>query len=294
MSTEALSVQDWGEPEEHRVPLLEDLTVVVPARNAEHLLDECLGGLRKAGPAEVIVVDGQSGDETARLARALGARVLSDEGRGLPAARALGARTAKTRYVALVDADVVIPDGALEALLDEFKAGGYTALQAGLHSVGGPGYWGRALAYHHRTGRSKNWFGVVATIFERHTLLEHGFDDRFLSGEDIDLRWRLKRAGAKIGVSKRTIVEHRFDDTFAFALGQWLADGKGLARMTEGHGKKGRILLGLPLAAGIRGALLCLLRLQPQWVPYYALFAFFNYVGIGAELFTRRQKARRR
>jgi len=292
VSTEAISVQGWEEPERHPRPLLEDLTVVVPARNAEHLLDECLDGLRKAGPAEVIVVDGQSGDETARLARALGARVLSDEGRGLPAARALGARSARTRYVALVDADVVIPDGALEALLEEYKAGGYTALQAGLHSTGGPGYWGRALAYHHRNGRSKNWFGVVATIFERHTLLEHGFDDRFLSGEDIDLRWRLKRAGAKIGVSKRTIVEHRFDDTFAFALGQWLADGKGLARMVEGHGRKAQVLLGLPLAAGIRGSLLALVRAQPQWIPYYALFTVFNYVGIGAQLFTRRQRTR--
>jgi glycosyltransferase involved in cell wall biosynthesis len=289
VSMEALSASAWGDPEGTSEPALQDLTVVIPARNAEHLLDHCLGALRKTGTAEVIVVDGQSGDETARLARALGARVLSDEGRGLPAARAMGARAAKTKYVALVDADVVIPQGALAALFAEFHAGEYTALQAGLHSVGGPGYWGRALAYHHRTGRSKNWFGVVATIFERHTLLEHGFDTRFLSGEDVDLRWRLKRAGAKIGVSKRAIVEHRFDDSFAFALGQWLADGRGLARMVDGHGRRGQLLLGLPLAAGIRGALLTVLRAQPQWLPYYALFAVFNYVGIGAELFARRR-----
>ncbi len=288
VSMEALSVQSWEEPEGTPEPALADLTVVIPARNAEHMLDHCLGALRKSGAAEVIVVDGQSGDETARLARALGARVLSDEGRGLPAARAIGARAAKTKYVALVDADVVIPEAALAELFAEFQAGGYTALQAGLHSVGGPGYWGRALAYHHRTGRSKNWFGVVATIFERHTLLEHGFDTRFLSGEDIDLRWRLKRAGAKIGVSKRTIVEHRFDDTFAFALGQWLADGHGLARMLDGHGSRAKVLLGLPLAAGIRGALMAILRAQPQWLPYYALFVIFNYVGIAAELFARR------
>ena len=290
MSMDALPARIWDqEPQPVGEDIaLHDLTVVVPARNAEHLLEGCLGGIRRAGPAEYIVVDGQSGDETARLARALGARVLSDEGRGLSAARAIGARAAKTKYVALVDADVVIPEGALAELFAEFQAGGYTALQAGLHSVGGPGYWGRALAYHHRTGRSKNWFGVVATIFERHTLLEHGFDTRFLSGEDIDLRWRLKRAGAKIGVSKRTIVEHRFDDTFAFALGQWLADGHGLARMVDGHGRRGQLLLGLPLGAGIRGALLAVLRAQPQWLPYYVLFVLFNYVGIGAELFARR------
>jgi len=293
VSMEALSVQSWEEPEGTPEPALADLTVVIPARNAEHMLDHCLGALRKTGAAEVIVVDGQSGDETARLARALGARVLSDEGRGLPAARAIGARAAKTKYVALVDADVVIPEGALAELFAEFQAGGYTALQAGLHSVGGPDYWGRALAYHHRTGRSKNWFGVVATIFERHTLLKHGFDTRFLSGEDIDLRWRLRRAGAKIGVSKRVIVEHRFDDTFAFALGQWLADGKGLARMLDGHGARSRLLLGLPLAAGLRGAVLSLLKLQARWIPYFALFTLFNYVGIAAEL-VRQQRVRSR
>jgi len=291
MSTEALPARDWdaepsGAQAQHP---LHDLTVVIPARNSEHLLDECVGAVRRNGPAEYIVVDGQSGDETARLARALGARVLSDEGRGLPAARALGAAAAHTRYVALVDADVVMPDGALGALLDEFKAGGYTALQAGLHSVGGPGYWGQALAWHHRTGRSRNWFGVVATIFERDTLLEHGFDARFMSGEDIDLRWRLKRAGAKIGVSKRVVVEHRFEDTFAFALGQWLADGRGLARMLEGHGQKSKVLLGLPLAAGLRGIALSLLRLQPRWIPYFGLFMVFNYVAIATELIARRR-----
>ena len=295
MSMEALSARAWeDEPDPERGTIaLPDLTVVVPARNAEHLLEECLGGIRRAAPAEYIIVDGQSGDETARLARALGARVLSDEGRGLPAARALGAAAARTRYVALVDADVVMPDGALAALLDEFLAGGYTALQAGLHSVGGPGYWGAALAWHHRHGRSKRWFGVVATIFERKTLLDHGFDARFLSGEDIDLRWRLRRAGAKIGVSKRVIVEHRFDDTFAFALGQWLADGKGLARMLAGHGSRSRLLLALPFGAGLRGALLSLLRGQPRWIPYFVLFTLFNYVGIGAEL-VRRQRVTRR
>jgi glycosyltransferase involved in cell wall biosynthesis len=295
VSMEAVSARLWGdEPEPEREAIaLHDLTVVIPARNAEHLLEGCLGAIRRARPAEYIVVDGQSGDETARLAGALGARVLSDEGRGLPAARALGAAAAHTRYVALVDADVVIPDGALAALLDEFLAGGYTALQAGLHSVGGPGYWGRALAWHHRHGRSKRWFGVVATIFERTTLLEHGFDARFLSGEDIDLRWRLRRAGAKTGVSKRVVVEHRFDDTFAFALGQWLADGKGLARMLDGHGARSRLLLGLPLAAGLRGAVLSLLKLQARWIPYFALFTLFNYVGIAAELL-RQQRVKSR
>jgi glycosyltransferase involved in cell wall biosynthesis len=261
-----------------------DLSVVVPARNAEHLIDDCLSSIVRSKPREIIVVDGMSTDRTVEIARSYGARIISDEGRGLPAARLLGAEAATSGSVALVDADVVLGDGDLRRLVEEFGAGRYTALQAGLRSVSGSGYWGRALVHHHRTGRSRHWFGLVATIFERDALLRHGFDPRFLSGEDIDLRWRLRQSGETVGVSPTTVVEHRFGDTWEFAKGQWLADGHGSGRMISAHGLKGKLLLGLPLAAGVRGILLSLARLQPQWIPYFVCFTAYNYVGLVREL----------
>lgn len=261
-----------------------DVTVVVPARNAEGLLEANLGSIVRAGPRELILVDGDSSDGTVALARGHGARILSDEGRGLPVARRLGAEAAGTRLVALIDADIVLGDGALERLLEEYEAGGYTALQAGLHSVGGPGYWGQALAHHHRTGRSRAWFGLVATIFDRTALLEHGFDERFSSGEDIDLRYRLEQAGERIGVSTRAVVEHRFEDGFPFARGQWLADGEGHGRMARNHGGRALLLLGVPVAAGLRGIALSALRREPRWVPYFLCFVAYNYVGIARGL----------
>lgn len=263
---------------------MNDLSVVVPVRNAEDLIDDCLGSIARAQPRQIIVVDGMSSDRTLEVAGRYPVTILSDEGAGLPAARLLGAVTATTRYVALIDADVVLHDGALERLQQEFVEGGYTALQAGLHSVSGEGYWGRALAHHHRSGRSKDWFGVVATIFEREALLRHRFDERFKSGEDIDLRWRLQAAGAKLGVSRKTVVEHRFGDTWEFAKGQWLADGHGLGRMVAAHGLRAKLLLGLPLAACVRGSVLGLVKLQPKWIPYYLCFLAYNYVGMLREL----------
>lgn len=261
-----------------------DLSVVVPARNAEHLLEECLGSIARSNPRETIVVDGMSTDRTLAIARRHHARIISDHGRGLPAARMLGARAAQSRLVALIDADVVLPEGTLAQLVEEFSSGGYDGLQAGLMSVAGPGYWGRALVNHHRSGRSKNWFGLVATIFERETLLEHALDEGFRSGEDIELRWRLQRAGARIGVSRRTIVTHRFEDTFEFALGQWLADGHGFGRMVQKHGLRSIWLLGVPFAAAVRGVLLSLGRREPRWIPYYVCFLLFNYIGLLGEL----------
>lgn len=261
-----------------------DISVVVPTRNAEDLVDECLASIARAEPREIILVDGLSTDRTLEIASRYPVQILSDEGRGLPAARALGAQAATSKLVALIDADVVLPEGALEHLLREFTEDGYTALQAGLDSVAGPGYWGQALADHHRSGRSKDWFGVVATIFERDVLLEHGFDDAFLSGEDIELRWRLQQSGARIGVSRRTHVIHRFGDGFEFAKAQWLADGHGLGRMIRKHGWRAALLLGLPVAAGVRGAVLSVVRGKPRWIPYYLCYTVFNYVGMLGEV----------
>jgi glycosyltransferase involved in cell wall biosynthesis len=268
------------------------VAVVVPVRNAEGLLESCLESVARADPDELIVVDGDSTDRTVEIARRYTDRIVSDGGQGLPAARLIGARMARSELVALIDADVVLPEGALARLVEEFTIGGYTALQAGLHSTAGGDYWGEALANHHRTGRSKHWFGLVATVFERDELIRIGFDERFASGEDIELRWRLEQEGRKIGVSQRTVVEHRFQAGWRFARGQWRMDGRGLAGMVRKHGRRGLMLLGLPLAAGVRGTLLSLVRLQPKWIPYYACYTWFNYTAMLGEL--RRGRGGRR
>lgn len=266
-------------------PTASKVTAVIPARNAATLLPECLASLSDSGVAEIVVVDGLSSDATVEVAVRFGAVVLSDEGKGLPAARVLGAERARTPWVVLVDADVVWPPGALDALLEEFVADGYDALQAGLESVGGPGFWGRALAHHHRTGRSRRWFGLVATVFRRDDLLAAGFDSRFVSGEDIDLRWRLRDRGLRIGVSARTAVEHRFaGDDFAFAKGQFVMDGAGLGRMVRTRRWRGAALALLPAAAAARGSALALVSRQPQWIRYFSAFAVWNYVGMARGL----------
>ncbi len=267
--------------ERPREQAAEALTAVLPVRNGAALLPGCLASLRANGLTRIVVVDGCSTDDSWAIAERFGATVVSDEGRGLPYARTLGARVAHTDLVVLVDVDVVFPDGGVEALLAEYRAEGCAALQAGLESTGGPGYWGEALAQHHRTGRSRYWFGLVATIFDREELLATGFDEDFPSGEDIELRWRLREAGRPARVSRRVLVEHRFaGDDFAFAKDQFLMDGVGLGLMVRSSGLRALRLLLLPLAAALRGVSLTILRGEPRWVGYYLAFGWWNYVGV--------------
>lgn len=261
-----------------------EVSVVVPARNAERWLAECLESIRAERPREIIVVDGCSTDNTVEIARSMGARVISDEGHGLPAARMLGVKNACSDLVALIDADVVLPPGALGGLLDEFKACGYDGLQFGLVSeADGPGYWGAALAWHHVHSRVRSWFGVRATLMRRKVLLSVAFDDTFRSGEDIELRIRLEEAGYRLGVSSITAVRHRFMDTFSAARGQWVQGGARLARTVRKHpGRAGWLVL-LPLLAAIRGAGLSLLH-APRFLAYWACFLVYNYRSMFREL----------
>lgn len=264
---------------------VQDISVVIPVRNAEALIEQCLTSVVRSDPAEIIVVDGNSTDSTCDIARRFPVSIISDGGLGLPVARTLGAEAARSKWVALIDADMVLGEGDLEALLNEFVSGDYVGLQGGLRSGSGKGYWGRALANHHRFGFSRRWLGLMFTVFERDRLLQLGFDEDFVSGEDVDVRLRLKDAGARTGVSRSTVALHRFEDGFVFARKQWAADGAGLARVIRKRGPRAWWLLGLPLASTVWGMVSSLVRLQPHWIPYFLCYLTANYIAMFKQLF---------
>ncbi len=90
-------------------PRLASVSVVIPAFNATEFLEEALKsvGAQIVPAYEAIVVDDGSTDGTARLAAALGARVIREGRRGPAAARNTGARAARGTWIAFLDADDV-------------------------------------------------------------------------------------------------------------------------------------------------------------------------------------------
>lgn len=83
------------------------VAVVIPAHNAAQYLPLALDSLRQQTtvPAEVIVVDDGSRDDTAAVAERLGATVLRQDQAGPGAARNRGLRRATAEFVAFLDAD---------------------------------------------------------------------------------------------------------------------------------------------------------------------------------------------
>ena len=59
-----------------------DITIVIPALNEERIIARVIGDLHRHGYHDILVVDGQSEDGTARIAKENGARILVQGRRG--------------------------------------------------------------------------------------------------------------------------------------------------------------------------------------------------------------------
>ena len=101
-----------------------DLSVVIVAWNAKHYLDLCLESLAKAPPRrtmEVLVVDNASADDTVEMVESKYPWVKlikSKDNLGFSKGNNLAIRQCRGRFIALVNPDVIVFPGCLDALAD--------------------------------------------------------------------------------------------------------------------------------------------------------------------------------
>src|SRR5579885_2201710 len=193
-----------------------EVTAVVASYRSAAFLPACLESLaaQTRPPAEVVVVDGSSPDDSVAVARRHGARVLERANRGLGWLYNEGARASETELLLLANADVAFAPGCLEALAGALAAdptlfaadarqldwaGGRTlhartAIRRGpLLRTAIPGLAVDPAAPPHRGPPVPTaWANAGAMLVRRARLLDlGGFDERFfLDFEDVDLCWR--------------------------------------------------------------------------------------------------------
>ena len=113
-----------------------DFSVVVPAYNESHSLEATLRSVRNqhfSGNIELIVVDNNSSDDTALIARSYADLVLYYADRqGASAARQHGAQRARGKTLVFVDADTELSPNALSAAARSLQAG-YVGGSAPVH-----------------------------------------------------------------------------------------------------------------------------------------------------------------
>ncbi|MCB0211653.1 MAG: glycosyltransferase [Anaerolineae bacterium] len=203
-------------------------SIIIPVYNGGCHLKSCLSAIQRSSFCnwELIVVDDGSTDGSDNLARQFGARLFATGKRlGPAAARNIGAKIARGRYLFFIDADCEMHTDTLANAADFLKQhkrvdaifGSYDDEPAALGFVAQ--YKNLFHHYVHQNGgeeASTFWTGCGA-IRRGCFLRLGGFDvQRYPrpSIEDIDLGYRLKEVGGEIRLVKNVQVKHLKEWTF--------------------------------------------------------------------------------
>lgn len=203
------------------------VTVVIPVLNGGATIGAQLDALSRqtySGDWEIVVSDNGSTDATATVCaewepRFADLRVVDASDRGGPShARNVGACAARGDLLAFCDADDVVNDRWLEALvsvaLDHDLVGGLLRADAlndprvrASRGTRTRNSLGRKLGYlaFAPSGNLAVWRTVFDTI--------GGLDATYPQGEDVEFSWRAQLGGYRLGTATDAIVQYRYRDS---------------------------------------------------------------------------------
>jgi N-acetylglucosaminyl-diphospho-decaprenol L-rhamnosyltransferase len=274
------------------------VSAVIVSYNVVDLVLECIASLRTDGVEQVVVVDNASSDGSVETLRRREPEVevvaLSRNlGYGTAANRGVARTTAP--YVAVMNPDVVVEPGSTKALVDALDGDpGLAVVGPRVESPGGDLYpsvrtfpdladaaghaffhfvWPanpfsrryRMLDWDHAAAADVDWVAGNHFLVRRRAWDEvGGFDESFfMYMEDVDLCWRLRRAGWRTGYEPAARVTHaigRSTDQTPYRM--ILAHHRSLLRyaVKTTSGRRRLLLPVIAVALALRTVLACAQR----------------------------------
>jgi glycosyltransferase involved in cell wall biosynthesis len=231
-----------------------DVSVVIPAHNAEAFLGDELAALATQefdGRWEVIVVDNESTDGTARVARQWSTllpelRIVPCPGIGVNRARNVGVRAARAPKVLMCDADDIVGPGWLHLLSEALNSsdvvggalvtGDMNADIVGADPVGTTRTMRKALR--HLPYAFGGNMGFRREVFDG----IEGFDESFArGGDEIDFCWRAQYNGCSISCVPEAVLYRRLRRGLRSFARQVYGQTLGSARLYSTHMELGQL-----------------------------------------------------
>lgn len=197
------------------------VSVIIPVHNGGEKFHKCLSAVYECtpGPDEVIVVADGDSDGSWQVAAGFNAKTLKTSlSRGPAGARNLGASNAEGDILFFVDADVTIAKDALKLVIEAFESDSEPAAVIGsyddepLETNFLSQYKNLFHHYIHQTSNieASTFWGACGAIRRDIFSAIGGFNTVFRhpSVEDIELGYRLKKAGFRIRLLKDLRCKH--------------------------------------------------------------------------------------
>lgn len=186
--------------------LVPELSIVIPAFNESLFIAKTLESLSRQSfkNFELIVVDNNSSDNTAEVARLFGAKVITEKKQGVAFARQTGFEVARGKIIATTDADTVLPENWTAEILKKFKQDENLVAFGGLYKLHSGPLSARLIfpdfaflfwLLDKKLVKSWSLPGANMAVCRKAFFAAGGFDTDINVGEDADLSRRLSRFG---------------------------------------------------------------------------------------------------
>jgi glycosyltransferase involved in cell wall biosynthesis len=193
------------------------ISIIIPAYNEERLISSCLQSVFEAIAAtrdfgfthEVIVVDNNSTDNTAVLAKKAGARVIFEPINHIARARTAGAATATGDWFIFLDADCVLNEKLLADIFQLIKEGKHVGAGSTLLMPGLP-WWAQAiLNFWTMLSVLFGWAAGALMVCNAKAFREiGGFNLALYAADEIEFSQKLKKWGKTHKLKFKILSSH--------------------------------------------------------------------------------------
>ncbi|MBI3577298.1 glycosyltransferase [Candidatus Gottesmanbacteria bacterium] len=180
------------------------ISVVIPAYNEEKYLPKTLESVAKLDRKadEVVVIDGGSTDATAKVARSLGAIVITTQHQGIGYARQKGVEAGRSDIMAFTDADTIVPGNWLTKIEAILVRSGVVGVFGGFRVPDGPWFYRFYInVIQPPFNQILYWMGLPMAsgqnlaFWKEKAMSVGGFPTDYKIAEDIEMARRLQTVG---------------------------------------------------------------------------------------------------
>lgn len=251
------------------------ISIIIPAKNEEKLLRGCISSLHlldyPKDRIEIIIVDGLSTDNSAGVAREMGARVIRNVKQTVSPGRNVGFENAKGDLIAFTDADCIVDQHWLSNSIKYFEKDSTVACAGGPNlTPSDESNFGKAVGFVFDQpifaagsihARELNEVKEVTSlpgcnaIYRRSILAQvMPLDESMLTGDDTLLNRKILDLGGRLLYTPDVIVFHYRRPTprklwrqfYRYAIGRLQIGKKDKRLLNAAH-----VLIGLSLPAGL-------------------------------------------
>ncbi len=214
---------------------MKNVSVLICCKNSQDYLDKCLSSIVEQSPLEIVIIDGNSIDDTVSISKKYTKLIFSDEGKGLGYARKLGVSKCSGEYIVIISPDDLISVDFIEKAVYEIGQNKtIAALLAPKKMAEIKSFWDHGQnAIYELTKTFPIRVVGNPSIYRSEYLKTFSYDDSFSANEDTDLCERWSRAGLSVGWGTKfyTIeIENRNFSTFS---SRYIWYGKGDYRFVK-------------------------------------------------------------